>query len=404
EPKDGERGRKIGRFAPTARYASLTMTYAAAPKGPNMAVQWEKENRLIHPKKVVLVGEGLNLRTELALDVPATDFQTDAPNAKPPYFIVGWLDPNDNRNALKDSSVYLSDRQYRASLVQARDDGRITIESKVEDLSRDWQSLAIRRDQRATLQVKLVRGRQRASAEVDLTLDSTPPRAQLVIGPGTEISKTKRIAKFDLSVRGSDTDRRGRDGSGARWLIYGIDETGDGRPEQGRELAPEDIRDGVWRRRGLKVGGIESRHDIAARVVDRAGWLSEPSAEQMDVRWTPDPRPTQPAASAGMAATKPAEKEAAKPPPPKRLPIFGAIKKGSTMRGTLTLSPVVPKMTPANGTLQIGSGTPTYNFGNLPDNQTYTLKFDGTVGGSRKAMTWEGLKPKRTKQDELPRK
>ncbi|MEM9826913.1 MAG: hypothetical protein AAF958_10010, partial [Planctomycetota bacterium] len=144
EPKDGERGRKIGRFAPTARFASLTMTYAAAPKGPNMAVQWEKENRLIHPKKVVLVGEGLNLRTELALDVPATDFQTDVPNAKPPYFIVGWLDPNDNRNTLKDSSVYLSDRQYRASLVRARDDGRITIESKVEDLSRDWQSLAIR--------------------------------------------------------------------------------------------------------------------------------------------------------------------------------------------------------------------------------------------------------------------
>ena len=76
-------------------------------------------------------------------------------------------------------------------------------------------------------------------------------------------------------------------------------------------------------------------------------------------------------------------------PPVKRGIVGGKIETGSTLRGTITLSPMPAKVTPTSG-IEVGGSNPKFSFSSVPEGD-YSVVFQGTVNGTTQTLTWKGL-------------
>ena len=98
----------------------------------------------------------------------------------------------------------------------------------------------------------------------------------------------------------------------------------------------------------------------------------------------------QPAASSRKKSASKAKNSKAKRAP-KVGTIAGQIKTRSTLRGTISISPVEKSMRPADGTIKVSGTNPRFDFSNLPKGE-YMVQFAGTINGSSRTVDWKGIK------------
>ncbi len=96
------------------------------------------------------------------------------------------------------------------------------------------------------------------------------------------------------------------------------------------------------------------------------------------------------AVSSRKKSTSTAKKSKAKRSP-KVGTIAGQIKTRSTLRGTISISPVEKSMRPADGIVKVSVTNPRFDFSNLPEGE-YKVQFEGTINGSSRTVDWKGIK------------
>jgi len=139
-----------------------------------------------------------------------------------------------------------------------------------------------------------------------------------------------------------------------------------------------------------KAPDSPGEYKLAVQVWDQSGLASEGAAVRFDVYERPKPPSLKQPESADMQQPPGTPADAAPPKSAKRGTLSGRINVNAPMRGKLQLSPVPPEIRPADGVIEIGGSKPEFSFANVPPGD-YKLSFEGTVQGSTKSMSWEGL-------------
>jgi hypothetical protein len=319
---------------------------------------------------VIFRGRGKSLVTRLLADITPVSFR----EAPPPEIEIVEGDSAGTK--------FWTDRSVKTIATELKDKGTISLMTTVSDLSVSWNSKAAKADADLQFRSSLnVAGVSRV-ATMQVTLDSTPPE---IDGFRRQSGRIYVGQKVRYSIDGSDPVKGGGS-SGLARVVIGLDSDGDGKPEKADKSYPFE--------KGSLVKVFNApdpgRHQIAVQIWDKAGFASQPRADVLSVYEIPKPVKKPAKASPAKPSTPNTPPVPEKPKEAKRGPLQGSIDIGSTLRGTLRMSPVPEKIVPKNGVLQISGSRPSFSFGNVPEG-AYTLTFKGTMQGSSKTFTWEGL-------------
>ena len=372
--REGAVAKKRNRFE-QLRFASVAIGYGDTAPTNSKSDDKLGPQQVYSPdpdESVIFRGRGKSLATRLIADLTPVSFRKSPP-PEIRVFEGGSL-----------GARFWTDRSVRTMATEVKDNGTIELLTTVKDLSVSWNSKATKAD--ADLQFRSemnVEGDNKV-ASMQVTLDSTPPVIEeFRRNPG----RLYVGQKIKYVIAGTDPAGVAGGNSGLDRVVVGIDADKDGKPDNIEKSYP--FQSGKY----LKefTAATPGRHQIVAQIWDKAGFASKTRADVLSIYERPKPKkktpkPAPPTPSAPAVPAKPP-----KPKVAKRGPLEGRIDIGSTLRGTLTLSPVPDeKISPKNGELDISGSRPTFSFGNVPEGE-YSLSFKGTMQGSSKTFTWGGL-------------
>lgn len=351
----------------TVQFASVTMDYGDKPPGEDDDEKIEPTMSVFNPPRsrpIYFRGGGKSVKVKVHADISTTY----------PEATLKFMD------GTVVFQTHRSDRKFRTVIneIKETDDSPMILTTTVADL--DFESTAATyKDAEVLFRAQVDTGATGSSdddeAELSIHLDSTRPQVNLRVspanGPYYEGSKVVWIADY---LDGGDVP------SGVKQINFGED-MGDGKPGGKKR----NVRRSDEERIEMKLKpGMESVA-MAVQVWDQVGLASRPVHHSIRVE---KPKPKQSPQMADSSKPSGAKKNA--PPKIKRGNVTIRINTRSTMRGEFKLSPAPSKMLPSDGIIEWQRSKPTLLYSSVPEGG-YALAFEGTINGSSKTKTWEGL-------------